>query len=124
MNNKYVYMIVAAIVAIVANYVHGIEQLADKNAWLYGMILAIALGAGSTGGSDVVSILVEGITGYINTMILFVVFGVVYKLLKVLAFGGEALGGDAVMGAVFMGINLAVAALFTNITVSYLRKAS
>ena len=119
MNNKYVYMIVAAVVGVVAMYVQGIEQLSNAETWRYGLIFAIALGAGSTGGSDVVSILVEGITGYINTMILFVIFGTVYTVLA-----GMVFTGDAIIGAVFAGITLAVSALFTNIVVSYLRKAA
>jgi|GEM_PF-2330939 len=126
MNNKYVYMIVAAIVATIAYFVGTHDLFAAEGGglsdrWWFAMILAVGLGAGGTGGSDVVSILVEGITGYINTMILFVIFGVIIHLAISMGLNGAAF--DA-MGTVMAGVTYAVSGLFTNLVLSYLRKAN
>ena len=67
MSNKYLYILVGAIVAAVwfytgnSAYYKGETGMSDD--WWYAMILAVGLGAGSTGGNDLVSILSKALRG-------------------------------------------------------------
>lgn len=125
MNNKYLYMVVGAIVAAVwfytghSAYYSGEAGLSDD--WWYAMILAVGLGAGSTGGDDVVSIFVAGVKDYIPTLILLglvAVFGVTFYSL---AFE-QAMPDLNEMGKVI--VSFLVSGLLTNLTLSYLKKAN
>ena len=96
----------------------------DDDYWM-GALIAIALGAGSTGGDDLLSILVEGIKGYVPTMILLAVGSVVGTVSYLLITGAMA-------GAIGMDINriimnvgqLVVSATMANLMFSYMKKAN
>ncbi|PCI47358.1 MAG: hypothetical protein COB49_07300 [Alphaproteobacteria bacterium] len=126
MSNKYLYMVVGAIIAVVwfytgqtAYYAAGATGMSDD--WWYAMILAVGLGAGSTGGNDVVSIFVESIKGYVPTIILLAIFSLVGYCLYVVAI--ERATPDIAM-VVKTVISIVVSAFLTNMTLSYLRKAN
>lgn len=125
MSNKYLYMVVGAIVAVVwfytghsAYYSGGSADMSDG--WWFGMLLAIGLGAGSTGGADLGSIFVESIKGYIPTLILLVIMTIVGHSLYVLV-TTHAVPGAANLAMVT--ITIVVSAFLTNMMLSYLRKA-
>jgi len=125
MSNKYLYMVVGAIVAVVwfytghsAYYSGGSADMSDI--WWVGMILVIGLGAGSTGGSDVGSIFVESIKGYVPTLILLVIVGIVGHSLYVLVTAHTAPGAADLAKTV---IAFVVSGFLTNMMLSYLRKA-
>ncbi|MBT5384021.1 MAG: hypothetical protein HOL12_03485 [Kordiimonadaceae bacterium] len=96
----------------------------DDDYWM-GALIAIALGAGSTGGDDLLSILVEGIKGYVPTMILLAVGSIVGTVSYLLITGAMA-------GAIGMDINriimnvgqLVVSATMANLMFSYMKKAN
>ena len=96
----------------------------DDDYWM-GALIAIALGAGSTGGDDLLSILVEGIKGYVPTMILLAVGSIVGTVSYLLITGAMA-------GAIGMDINriimnvrqLVVSATMANLMFSYMEKAN
>ena len=126
MNNKYVYMVVGSIVAVVwfytgnsAYYASGATGMSDS--WWYAMILAVGLGAGSTGGDNIMSILVESIKGYVSTLIMLAILAVVgYCLysLAVMRVMPDPMEGLRVV------VTFLVSGLLTNMTLSYLRKAN
>lgn len=127
MSNKYVYMIVAAVIFVAGTYVglmdffklqYSLAGLSED--WWLGMILAAALGAGSTGGNDVVSILVEGIKGYISTMVSLFIFGFVGGAIFLYVMGGGAIDP---MYYLKVGLTLAASSLTMNLTLSYIRKS-
>ncbi len=126
MSNKYLYMVVGAIVAAVWFYTGHATYYSDGGTgmtddWWYAMIVAVGLGAGSTGGEDVVSIFIESIKGYISTLILFAIISLV-------GFGFYSLVFEGAMPPVAMVakvvISFVVSGLLTNMTLSYLRKAN
>ncbi len=126
MNNKYLYMVVGAIVAVVWFYTgHSAYYAGEANAlsdsWWYAMVLAVGLGAGSTGGDDVVSIFVEGIKGYVSTMIMLAIFILVAHLIYVVGIKGATPEIADVAKAI---ISVVVSAFLTNMTLSYLKKAN
>jgi uncharacterized membrane-anchored protein YitT (DUF2179 family) len=126
MDNKYVLMVMGAIMGTLWWYVGEMDYFAAAEGglhedWWYGAIIAIGLGAGSTGGTDAVSILVEGITGYISTIILLVVFTVVSMVLWTLVLQK---GTFDPMAIVHITAIMVASAVFTNLTLSYLRKAA
>ena len=129
MNNKYVLM-GGGFVCLAIWFILG-ENTAlanmgnlDDDYWM-GALIAIALGAGSTGGDDLLSILVEGIKGYVPTMILLAVGSVVGTVSYLLITGAMA-------GAIGMDINriimnvgqLVVSATMANLMFSYMKKAN
>ncbi len=126
MNNKYLYMVVGAIIAAgwfytgqSAYYSAGATGMSDI--WWYAMIVAVGLGAGSTGGDDVVSIFVESIKGYIPTMILLAIFPLVGHTVYTLV---TTQAVPDVMGLLQVIVTFVVSGLLTNMTLSYLRKAN
>ncbi len=96
----------------------------DDDYWM-GALIAIALGAGSTGGDNLLSILVEGIKGYVPTMILLALGSIVGTVSYLLITGAMA-------GAIGMDINriimnvgqLVVSATMANLMFSYMKKAN
>ena len=126
MDNKYVLVIMAAIMGVVGYYLAHMPYFAAEgggvaNVWWYALIVAVGLGAGNTGGNDAVSILMEGITGYVGTMINLAIFGVVVDL----AIGMGLMGGAFdLMGMVNTAATFVVAGLTINLTLSYLKKAA
>jgi hypothetical protein len=126
MDNKYVLLVMAAVMATVGYYLSHMPYFANaagetSNAYWYGMIIAVGLGAGSTGGSDAVSILMEGITGYISTMINLAIFGAVVSLAVGMGLMGEAFDITAI---VRIAATFVVAGLMTNLILSYLKKGA
>lgn len=126
MNNKYLYLVVAAILTAVSYYVGMMPYFADaagglSDGYWFGLILAVGLGAGSTGGDDVVSILVASITEYIPTIINLAIFAVVYNLVWGMGLQGAAFDVNGIIHSI---LTLVVSALFANAMFSYLRKAS
>lgn len=126
MSNKYLYILLGTLMAILWYHVGAMEALnmgqesGFSTDWWFATILAVALGAGSTGGNDAVSILVEGVKGYISTLI----------VLGLLATLGTLIYNFGILGQAFdltwLGITIAtflLAGLITNLTVSYLKKA-
>ena len=129
MNNKYVLM-GGGFICLAIWFILG-ENTAlanmgnlDDDYWM-GALIAIALGAGSTGGDDLLSILVEGIKGYVPTMILLAVGSIVGTVSYLLITGAMA-------GAIGMDINriimnvgqLVVSATMANLMFSYMKKAN
>lgn len=126
MNNKYLYVVLAAVMASVGYYLAGMPYFAAEtggasDAWWYAGILAVGMGAGSTGGEDAVSILVEGIKGYIGTMINMAILGAVANVVITLAIMQAAFDP---MRMVMIAATFVVSALMMNLTLSYLRKAA
>ncbi len=124
MNNKYLYMVMGGIFVVfwlhlghMAYFAHG--KVGMSLTWDWAMVLAIGLGAGSTGGDDVVSILVEGVKGYITPMILLAIVGLI------MAFNHTVIvrGAVDVDYTIWVTSTMVVSGLFTNIVLSYLRKA-
>jgi len=128
MDNKYVLIVMGAIMGTLWWFVGELPYFASGEGlmggvsydWWYGALIAVGLGAGSTGGTDVVSILVEGITGYIETMVKLVIFNVVLMLIWTLGLQKEAFD---VMIVVHSTVLVVVSALFTNLTLSYIKKS-
>jgi uncharacterized membrane protein YkvI len=119
-------MVVGAIVAVVwfytghsAYYSSGTPDISDT--WWYAMVLAVGLGAGSTGGDDVVSIFVESIKGYVSTLILLAIFALVGHSVYVLAVEHTA---PDIAELAKVVITVVVSGFLTNMTLSYLRKAN
>lgn len=125
MNNKYLYILVGAIVAAVwfytghSAYYKGETGISDN--WWYAMILAVGLGAGSTGGDDVVSIFVAGIKDYIPTLILLGLVGFFGFIFYSLAFG-QAMPDYVALGKII--VSIMVSGFLTNMSLSYLKKAN
>ena len=92
-----------------------------SNLWWFGTIVAIGLGAGSTAGDDVVSIFVEGIKGYVQTMILLAIFALVGGLVHVLVVKMSTPDPAQIALGV---LTFVVSGLLTNMMLSYLRKAN
>ena len=125
MNNKYLYMVVGAIIAAVWFYTGQSAYYADatgmSDVWWYAMVVAVGLGAGSTGGDDVVSIFVDSIKGYISTLVLLAVFSLVGHSVYALATTQAA---PDLTGLLQVVVSFVVSGLLTNMTLSYLRKAN
>jgi len=126
MSNKYLYIVLGAIVAVVwfytghsAYYSGGGTNMADS--WWFGMLLAIGLGAGSTGGSNIMSIFVESITGYIPTLILLAIMTLVGHSVYILIIHHRL---PAVADLAQVIIAIMVSGFLTNMMFSYLRKAN
>ena len=97
----------------------------DDDYWM-GALIAIALGAGSTGGDDLLSILVEGIKGYVPTMILLAV-GSVVGTVSYLVITGAMAGAIGAMdiNRIIMNVGqLVVSATMANLMFSYMKKAN
>ncbi|MGY8986526.1 MAG: hypothetical protein ACKVIX_07850 [Sphingomonadales bacterium] len=124
MDNKYVLMVAAAIVAALWFYVGEMAFFAGPDGmhedWWFISIIAVGMGAGSTGGKDVISILTEGITGYVSSLIKLVVLAVVGSQFYGIVLNGGAFDVDNLIKVVSITV---AASLLTNILVSYLRKA-
>jgi len=124
MDNKYVLMIMGSISLVIWFFV-GVTYFAGDmggmhpDYWLVA-ILATALGAGSTGGTCAMSIAVEGVKGYINTLIMLVIVALVGHNVIALGLRGEAFD---MMGTLLIVEIFVVSSLFWNLTVSYLKKA-
>ncbi|MBT7606094.1 MAG: hypothetical protein HN583_10455 [Kordiimonadaceae bacterium] len=97
----------------------------DDDYWM-GALIAIALGAGSTGGDDLLSILVEGIKGYVPTMILLAVGSVVGTVSYLLITGAMAGAIGAMdINRIIMNVGqLVVSATMANLMFSYMKKAN
>jgi hypothetical protein len=126
MDNKYVFVVMAAVMATIMYYLSHMPYFADadgntSNVVWYAWILAVGLGAGNTGGTDVVSILVEGLKGYVGTMINLAIFGVITSIAVGMGLGGEAF--DA-MGTVQTAVSFVMAGTMLNLVLSYLKKAA
>lgn len=126
MSNKYLYMVVGAIIGAVwfytgqsAYYSTGATGMSDD--WWYAMVLAVGLGAGSTGGNDVVSIFVESIKGYISTLIILAIFSLVGYCLYTLVVMRAT---PDIAEVVKVVVSFVVSGLLTNMILSYLRKAN
>lgn len=125
MSNKYLYILVGAIVAAVwfytgnSAYYKGETGMSDD--WWYAMILAVGLGAGSTGGNDLVSIFVEGIKGYIQTLLLLGLVGFFGYSFYSLVFG-QTMPDYMELGKVI--VSIMVSGFLTNMSLSYLKKAN
>jgi len=124
MNNKYLYMVMGGIFVVfwlklghMAYFAHG--QVGMSLTWDWAMVIAIGLGAGSTGGDDVVSILVEGVKGYVTPMILMAILGFILGFNHTVVVRGAV----DVDYTVWVTLTMVVSGLFTNLTMSYLRKA-
>lgn len=130
MDNKYVLIVMGAIMGTLWWFVGDMSYFAAAEGeglgglhydWWYGAMIAIGLGAGSTGGTDAVSILVEGITGYISTIILLVIFTVVIMVIYMLALQQMAFDAMVIVQTVAL---IVTSAILTNLTLSYLKKAA
>lgn len=125
MNNKYLYVVMAAVMASIAYYVGMMPYFAVEggfsDGWWYAGILAVGLGAGSTGGEDAVSILVEGIKGYIGTMINMAILGAVTNVVITLAVRMAPFDPMAMVNTM---ATFVVSALMMNLALSYLKKAA
>ena len=130
MNNKYVLM-GGGFVCLAIWFILG-ENTAlanmgnlDDDYWM-GALIAIALGAGSTGGDDLLSILVEGIKGYVPTMILLAVGSVVGTVSYLLITGAMAGAISAMdINRIIMNVGqLVVSATMANLMFSYMKKAN
>ena len=130
MNNKYVLM-GGGFICLAIWFILG-ENTAlanmgnlDDDYWM-GALIAIALGAGSTGGDDLLSILVEGIKGYVPTMILLAVGSVVGSV-SYLVISGAMAGsiGAMYIKRIIMNVGqLVVSATMANLMFSYMKKAN
>lgn len=125
MNNKYLYMVVGAIVVVVwfytgrsAYYSGGSTSISDS--WWLAMVLAVGLGAGSTGGDNVVSIFVEAIKGYVPTLILLAIVAVVGHTLYILVVMRAT---PEIVDVVRAVVTFMVCGFLTNMMLSYLRKS-
>lgn len=125
MSNKYLYMIVGAIVTVVwfytghsSYYSGGTGNLGDD--WWFGMLLAIGLGAGSTGGVCIMTIFIESIKGYVPTLILLVISSLVGYTLFVLL---TTQAVPDVMNVAKVVVSVTISAFLTNMMLSYYRKA-
>ena len=125
MNNKYLYMVVGAIVIAVWFYTGRTAYYKDaagmSDAWWYAAILATGLGAGSTGGDSVTTIFVEAIKGYISTLILLAIASLVGYCVYSLAVS-QAVPDLAMLAKVI--VSFMVSGFLTNMALSYLRKAN
>ncbi len=126
MNNKYLYMVVGGIITTIWFYTglsayYSGEAKGLSDVWWFGSLLAVGLGAGSTGGDDCVSIFVEGIKGYIPTMILLAIAALVGSSLFAVVTTQAA---PDVAGTAHSIITVVVSAFLTNMTLSYFRKAN
>ena len=130
MNNKYVLMS-GGFICLAIWFILG-ENTAlsnmgnlDDDYWM-GALIAIALGAGSTGGNDLLSILVEGIKGYVPTMILLAVGSIVGTLTWGLITGAMdgAIAAPDVNRIIMNLGQVVVSAAMANVMFSYMRKAT
>jgi hypothetical protein len=124
MDNKYLYMITAAVMSVLSWFILGLGffDLGEPGEviWIYAVVIAVAVGAGSTGGNDFLSIIEQGIKDYIPTMIMLAIFGFVVSI----AYGLIMEGGPVnAIFAVKVAATYAVVGVFTNLTVSFLKKA-
>lgn len=123
MDNKYVLMVVAGIFGVVWYMVGTMPYFGTEgeisDTWTWATIIAIGLGAGNTGGTDVVSILKEGLTGFINKLIAMAVYIAVGYIAYMAATG--AFDPMMILHAVATYV---AAGLLTNIFMSYLKKSS
>ena len=126
MNNKYLYMAVGAIVISIwfytgqSTYYSGAGTGMSDN-WWYGALLAIGLGAGSTGGVCAGTILVEAVKGYISTLILLGLVALFGYSFYSFAFM-QTTPDLADLGKVIASI--LASGFLTNLSLSYLRKAN
>lgn len=123
MDNKYVYMVMAAIFGVIAYMIgtgayYGMEGEFSDN-WWWATIFAVALGAGKNSGTDVVSILKDGVMGAIPMLISLGVFAVLATVALMLIMG-SAIDAMVIVHAV---ATFVVAALFANIFLGYLKKS-
>ncbi|MCF8474347.1 MAG: hypothetical protein K9G26_06575 [Emcibacter sp.] len=125
MSNKYLYMVVGAIVIAIwfytgqTAYYGSATGMSDD--WWYGAMLAIGLGAGSTGGVCAGTIFVESIKGYISTLIILAIVPLVGYCFYSLAFM-QTMPVPEELGKVV--ISIVVSGFLTNMALSYLRKAN
>ena len=129
MSNKYMFMVMGAIMAVVWFFVGTMAFFAPTEGglggmstiWWFAMIVAVGLGAGSTGGDDMISIMVEGIKGYVPTMIMLAIFGLVGGLVYVLA---VERGTPVPMDMARDVLTFVVGGLLVNMMMSYMKKAN
>jgi len=126
MSNKYLYMVLGAIVTVVWYYVGNLAYFSYgtpglSEAWWLGTVLAVGLGAGSTGGTCAVTVLVESIKGYVSTLILLAIVAFVghgvYVLVTMQTIADPAMWAKVVLTFVVSGF-------LTNLMFSYLKKAN
>lgn len=125
MDNKYVLMVVGGIFGLLwywvgmMPYYSGGEGEMPSQTWIIATVIAIGLGAGNNSGSDVISILKDGILGSVNMLITLAV----YIAVGYLGYGLMAgTGVNAMM--ILHGVATFVAAgLLTNIFMGYLKKS-
>jgi len=126
MDNKYLYVVMAAVMGTIMYYLSHMPYFADadgntSNAVWYAWILAVGLGAGNTGGVCAMTIIVEGLKGYVGTMINLAILGVVLSLGVSMVLEGGAF--DA-MRVVQTAVSFVMAGTMINLMLSYLKKAA
>ncbi len=92
-----------------------------RNTWWFATIMAVALGAGNSGGNDAVSVLMESIKGFVPALITLAVVGLVDGLL--FQYIVSEAGLDP-MGLVRFVAIFVAAGLLTSITMSFAKKST
>lgn len=124
MDNKYLYMVLAGVAGMAWYYVGMMPYYNMENElseiWWFATIIAIGMGAGSTGGDDAVSALVDAIKGFVPQLITLAVFAVVSAVIYQLAMTADGINP---MGIVHNIATYVAAGVLTSIMMSYLKKS-
>jgi hypothetical protein len=126
MNNKYLLITVAALMALLWYYLGRLDffdigqDSGFSDDWWFAAILAVALGAGNTGGDNVLLILKEAVVGYIPTMLKLAFFALIGSLVWDIAYLGTGVDVTRLIAVI---TTFVVSATLVNATASYLKKA-